>query len=117
MRLEALKFPGYHAGETDFDSVESRAPADERAKLQRLLDRLSEDVLNPTNGRTTSLIIVGHSDRQDTAAMSCNQRRKSEADAARDRAISAWEWTKVQVNGRLAVAGRPLDEWWDAPLP
>jgi hypothetical protein len=113
MRLVAIKFAGYPAGQTDFNAIESAAPLADRAALQNVLNRIAAGIISPASGQFTSLIIVGHSDRQDLATMSCDERRKSEADAARSRAVSAWEWTKTQVNGRLAVAGRTLTAWWD----
>jgi hypothetical protein len=60
-----------------------------------------------------SLIVAGHSDRQDRADLSCDERRTSEADAAQSRASSAWEWIKARVAELTSIAGVEAGEWWD----
>ncbi|WP_067841419.1 hypothetical protein [Nocardia lijiangensis] len=115
MRTQPIKFAGYGAGQTDFDAVEGLASPGERLRLHQVLDRITQHVLNPAGSGFTSLTIVGHSDRQDLAAMTCDQRRTSESEAAENRASSAWAWVKTQVNGRLVLHGVPaVDEWWES---
>lgn len=115
MRTQPIRIDGYSSGVTDFATVLLDAPADEQVLVQQLVDRLAQHVADPDNSGFTSVTIIGHSDRQDNAAMSCDQRRQSEADAAKDRALSAWQWTKDQVSERFVAAGQPAppDEWWE----
>lgn len=113
MRLTAIKFSGYASGQTDFASVFNSSPAVEREQILSVIERIADAIIDPDNGQFTSIIIVGHSDRQDRADMSCDQKRASEIAAARDRASSAWEWVKGQVTARLAQSGITAENWWE----
>jgi hypothetical protein len=66
---------------------------------------------DPNSGLFTSVIVVGHSDRQDDASMSCDQRRTSEIEAATNRANSAWNFVKDKVAERLTQSGISAANW------
>jgi hypothetical protein len=113
MRLTAIKFAGYEAGQTDFAPVFDRGAEVEREQVLSVVERIANAIIDPDNGQFTSIIIVGHSDRQDRTDMTSDQKRTSETIAARDRALSAWEWVKEQVRARLAQSGITAGDWWE----
>ena len=107
MRLTAIKFSGYEfLGRAAFVPVFSNSPEVERPTDPRGYRADRRCAPSPTgHGQFTSIITVGHSDRQDRTDLSCDARRASEIAAARERALSAWEWVKEQVTARLAQSG------------
>jgi flagellar motor protein MotB len=113
MRLTAFKFPGYAAGQSAFSPVFENSSQIHREQFLSVIERIAGAIIDPENGQFTSIIIVGHSDRQDRSDMNCNQRRASEIAAARDRAIEAWEWVKEQVTARVAQSGMVAGDWWE----
>lgn len=117
MRLVPITFDGYASGQTDFEPVyQSAEAADAREQLLGVVERIADSIIQADENRAaTSLIIVGHADRQDQSNMSCDQRRASEIAAARDRAVSAWEFVKQAVTERLAAADPPIEagDWWE----
>jgi hypothetical protein len=113
MRLQAITFDGYGSGQTDFTALITGTP---QAGLNALLDVvnvITAQVTQPVANRFISIIVVGHSDRQDNPAFGCDQRRASEIAAATDRAVSAWDWIKLQVTSQAAQAGFDVGEWWE----
>ena len=46
--------------------------------------------------------------------MTCDQRRQSEIDASRERAVSAWEWIKPVVAQYASEGGWSGGNWWEA---
>ena len=113
MRLEALEFAGYPAGVTDFARLVETTDQPSLPRLGEILTALADQVASPVPHRSFSLIVAGHSDRQDRADFSCDQRRASEADAAQHRAVSAWEWIKARVVDLTAVTGVDASDWWE----
>lgn len=113
MRLTAIRFAGYAAGQTDFATIFDRTPDAEREPILRVIQRITDGIVHPANGKFTSIIIVGHADRQDRTDLTCDQRRASEIESARDRAESAWEWLKLQVTGWLTQHGIAATDWWE----
>lgn len=107
MLKNQIIFEGFNSGETDFAALEARSIPDARARLGRLLDRIVAGILAPPGATFNSLVIVGHSDRQDTLGMSCDDRRKSEHSAALRRAASAAEWILDRIDERLVAGGHP----------
>ena len=114
MRLTAIKFPGYQSGQTDFAPVFNAAGETEREQLLGVVERIADQIIQQDSNQFTSIIVTGHSDRQDRTDFSCDQRRASEIAAARDRAISAWEFVKARVTERLARSGINGGDWWDS---
>jgi flagellar motor protein MotB len=117
MRLTAITFDGFESGHTDFSEVfNSPAAGVQREQFLGVIERIADGIIQADENRqATSIIVVGHSDRQDRADMNCDQRRASEIDASQKRAISAWELTKLAVVQRLAAADPPIDgtDWWE----
>ena len=98
MRTEPIKMNGCRSGVTDFGTILPSAPANEQLLVQHVVD--------PDN--TTG-----------NAAVFSDQRRQSEASAAKHRAASAWQLTKAQVSERFVAAGQPTppNEWWETNPP
>ncbi|BCH23326.1 hypothetical protein MesoLjLc_30380 [Mesorhizobium sp. L-8-10] len=113
MRLQALTFDGYGSGQTDFAALVSNTPQPDMNMLLTVVDIIAGQVTQPVANQFISIIVVGHSDRQDNPNFSCDQRRESEITAARDRADSAWSWIKSTVSSRAAEAGFDAGEWWE----
>jgi hypothetical protein len=113
MRLTAYTFSGYGSGETDFSTLLSNVPQDQFVDFDDVLGVIAGQITNPTPTVFVSLIIVGHSDRQDRSDFTCDQRRTSEIESARDRATSAWEWTKQRVNWHVVQSGGQASDWWE----
>jgi hypothetical protein len=105
MQRNMIIVQGFNSGETDFAALESRSSASTREHLSRLLDRLVRDIVAPRDTAFNSVVIVGHSDRQDLSTMSCDQRRYSEHEAALKRAASARGWLLDRIDDRLVAAG------------
>jgi hypothetical protein len=107
MRTNVIVFDGFAAGETDFGALEARSDQDRRDVLNRLLDRIVAGVLAPAGTAFNAIVVVGHSDRQDLARLSCDERRQSEHSAAERRASSAAIFLFKQINERLVNSGNP----------
>lgn len=113
MRLMAITFDGYASGQTDFGTLLSTVPQAGFVDLEDVMTIIAGQITSPVPNLRVSLIVVGHSDRQDRTDLSCDQRRASEIEAARDRAVSAWEFIKNEVNAKVTAAGGPAGEWWE----
>jgi flagellar motor protein MotB len=113
MRHLAITVAGYPAGQTEFEPMFASAELVERQQLLGVVQRIADSIVEPETGRFTSIVVVGHSDRQDNPTMGCDEKRASEIAAARARGTSAWEWVTGRVSERLAVAGVEADEWWE----
>jgi hypothetical protein len=113
MRQLTITLAGYPAGQTAFEPIFADAGLSVRQQLLGVVERIADGITEPENGQFTSLVVVGHSDRQDNPTMDCDQKRASEIAAARDRGDSAWEWVKGRVGERLIVAGFDAEEWWE----
>lgn len=113
MRLSAITFDGYQSGQTDFGTLLATVPQAGLTQLEPHLQLIVGQLTDPVANRRLSIIVVGHSDRQDRSDFTCDQRRSSEIAAARDRAVSAWEWVKTEVSQRVAAAGGDAGEWWE----
>lgn len=117
MRLKALKFEGYEAGQTDFAAYLATAPADLRTELSELTAAVAAQLVAPHPDQFFSLIVIGHADRQDRADLGCDERRASETEAATGRAFSAWEWIKADVTSNATALGTDVGQWWeDSPF-
>jgi flagellar motor protein MotB len=114
MRLTAITFSGYQSGQADFATVFESAGETEREQILSVVERIADQIIEDDSNQFTSIIVTGHSDRQDRSDFSCDQRRASEISAARDRAVSAWEWVKARVTERLAQSGIDAGEWWES---
>lgn len=114
MRLKAIKFAGYGSGVTDFATLLATVPQTGEAQLRDVVRLIAGQLTNPVPGLFVSVIVAGHSDRQDRADFTCDQRRASETAAAKDRAVSAWEWIKQEVTAEAALSGVAAGDWWDA---
>ncbi len=113
MRVTAITFAGYQSGHTAFDEVFSTNPDVEQQQLISTIELIADGIIEPGTGPFVSIITVGHSDRQDRADFSCDQRRASEISASTDRAVSAWEWLKARVQERCLQSGVDAGEWWE----
>jgi len=107
MQRNTIAFDGFASGETDFATLHARSSQSRTDLLGRLLDRIVNGILAPADSEFNSVIVVGHGDRQDLSTMSCDQRRKSEHDAALKRAASATEWMLDEIDARLVNSGNP----------
>jgi flagellar motor protein MotB len=116
VRLTAITFSGYDAGQTDFTPVFAASPQVEREQLLGVIERIADTIIQNDSNQFNSLIVVGHADRQDRADMNCDQRRKSESEAAELRAVSAFDFVKAAVTARLAQSGIVAGEWWDTAV-
>lgn len=112
MRVQLLRFAGYPAGQTDFETVGMVQRDSPVLELDDVCKTIAAGICGTENVRG-AITIVGHSDRQDRADMSCDQRRDSEIAAARDRAISAWEVMKTIVARHAAEDGWNGGDWWE----
>jgi flagellar motor protein MotB len=113
MRLLAITFDGYASGQTDFVTLLGAGPQPGFADLDDVMTIIAGQITTPVPNLHVSLIVVGHSDRQDRADLGCDQRRASEIEAARDRAVSAWDFIKTAVNAKVTAAGGTAGEWWE----
>ncbi|WKG05509.1 hypothetical protein [Mycolicibacterium sp. HK-90] len=113
MRLTALTFAGYPAGVTDFGSLLAAAPQHDFAELDDVMTVVAGQLTNPVPNLNISLIVIGHSDRQDRPDFTCDQKRASEIEAASGRALSAWEFIKQEVNSKVVAAGGQVSDWWE----
>jgi hypothetical protein len=113
MRLTAMTFDGYEAGQTDFGTLLATVPQAELNNLLDITSIIAGQITAPAPGVFVSLIVTGHSDRQDRADFSCDQRRDSEIAAATERAVSAWEWIKADVATKVAASGGNAGDWWE----
>lgn len=113
MRLTSLTFDGYGSGETDFGTLINNSSQAELGTLLDIVQIIVGLLTNPVPNQFLSIIITGHSDRQDRTDLNCDQRRASEVTAARDRAISAWDWIKQMVSSKATQAGIQVGEWWE----
>ena len=113
MRLMAIEFAGFTGGVTDFQTLLNTTPEPDFAEFDWVLDTVAGQLVNPTPNMFISLIVVGHSDRQDRTDYDCNRRRSSEIEAATARAVSAWEWIKATVTAKAAASGVAADDWWE----
>jgi flagellar motor protein MotB len=113
MRLFSITFDRYGSGETDFAALISGSPQPGLNTLLDVVKIIATQITNPTPNLFVSIIVVGHSDRQDRTDFTCDQRRASEITAAQDRALSAWEWIKQQVTEVAAQSGVQAGEWWE----
>jgi flagellar motor protein MotB len=111
MRLTPITFSGYQSGHTDFAEVFDSNPEAEREAVLSLVERIANGIIDPNSGQFTSVIVVGHSDRQDDTSLSCDQRRTSEIEAATNRANSAWNFLKDKVAERLTQSGISAADW------
>jgi hypothetical protein len=112
MRVQLLRFAGYPAGQTDFGTVGAVIPGTPLSELDLALQTIANGIAGVEDVRST-ITLVGHSDRQDRADFSCNQRRDSEIAASRERAVSAWEWCKSVVTDYANQAGWQGGDWWE----
>ncbi len=65
MRHTAITVAGYPSGQTDFDPIFASAGLAERQQLLGLVQRIADGIVDPDNGQFTSIVVIGHSDRQD----------------------------------------------------
>jgi hypothetical protein len=113
MRVQLFRFAGYPAGTTDFATVGAVIPGNPVDGLDMALETIAKGIAGVDNIRAT-ITVVGHSDRQDRADFNCDERRESEISAARDRASSAWEWSKSVVAEYAQQNGWAGGDWWEA---
>jgi flagellar motor protein MotB len=113
MRVQLLRFSGYSAGQTDFAASGAVIPGNPTFELDTALQTIAKGMTGVENVRS-AITVVGHSDRQDRSDMTCDQRRQSEIDASRERAVSAWEWIKPVVAQYASEEGWSGGDWWEA---
>jgi hypothetical protein len=113
LRVVALKFAGYASGETDFGSLLSRGGQGDLETLEFVIGGIAEKIVNSSPGVYVSIIVTGHSDRNDTEGLSCDDRRRGESQASWDRAGSALEWIKARVAEKCSEQGVDAGEWWE----
>lgn len=113
MRLTALTFDGYGSGETDFSTLISGSSPPDLNALNNVVTIMAGQITQPVPNQFVSIIVTGHSDRQDQADLSCDERRASEIKAATDRAQSAWDWIKQQVSLIVSESGGQAGDWWE----
>jgi flagellar motor protein MotB len=114
MRVQLFRFGGYQAGQTDFTTGGGGVPGNPIEELDDALKVIANGIAGSENVRST-ITVAGHSDRQDRADFSCDQRRESEIVNSRDRAESAWDFCKSVITERLQQAESPEAEveWWE----
>jgi flagellar motor protein MotB len=114
VRLKAITFDHYAANETDFAAlIDSTAPPG-LTDLESVCETIAGQIVNPVANLFVSIIVVGHSDRQDRSDLSCDDRRASEIAAAEARAASAWAWIQQRVTQIVAdQSGVDAGEWWE----
>lgn len=113
MRVQLFRFDRYPAGQTDFQAV----AALDGAPLLEMSDAFQEiaDGITGAANNFSTITVVGHSDRQDRADFSCNQRRQSEIDASTERANSAWDFCRTVITELVErVPGAPAADWWES---
>jgi hypothetical protein len=114
MRVQLFRFDRYQAGQTDFETGGAAVQGNPIEELDDALKIIASGIAGTENVCGT-ITVAGHSDRQDRADFSCDQRRESEIVASRDRAVSAWEFCKTDITEHLQQMGSPQAEveWWD----
>lgn len=111
MRVQLFRFVGFQAGQTNFEIV-AGTPGNPTFELDQALERMTNGIAGITNTRST-ITVVGHSDRQNNPAFNCDQRRQSEIDAARERAVSAWDWCREVMIEHIAGNPAAPADWWE----
>src|SRR5690242_3348894 len=96
---------GYVDHEFDFPALFSRLGQDERDGLEIMIEEAVTAEFDPPAGRFCSIVIVGHSDRVDVAAISPEQRRADELQISTLRAESAQAFFFSQLFDRLRAQG------------
>lgn len=110
MEVPAFRFGGYGPGDTDFGARLAAADPQAQADFNSMLDRVSGFVTSAAPTGYAVITVIGYSDRQDRADLSCDQRRESEEEASTNRAVAAWDWVTTAVGQRPGVGAGP---WWD----
>ena len=88
MRLTAIKISGYASGQTNFAPVFNSSPEIEREQILSVVERIADAIIDPDNRQFTSIIIVGHSDRQDRADIELrSETRQRDRRRARSRLV------------------------------
>lgn len=112
MRAQSIEFKGFASDETDFAQRYARyhPGSAERAELDAAVADIAGIVdAGSTGSSFVAIAIVGFSDRNDSAALSCDDRRRSESNASLTRADSAFAWLKDAVTAQLTTS------WSDWP--
>ena len=115
MRVTNNRFDRYPSGVTDF-LVARNIPGNPAADLDTTIDAIVDAVSFARNLRV-NITVIGNSDRQDNAAMDCDQKRQSEIDASDARAFSAWNFIQLEVASRLVLRGFPAQPDWQDTSP
>jgi flagellar motor protein MotB len=103
---------GFVAGEVDFPALFDRQPLVTQEQIIRLVvDRCIQAEIVPDAGIFCSVVVIGHSDREDTPGLTSEQRRAKELESSQSRADSALEWLFTQLFDALegADATAPVD--------
>lgn len=77
MRLTAITFDRYGSGETDFTALISGSPQAGLTVLNQVMTVMAGQITSPVSNLFVSIIVTGHSDRQDQAEMDCDAMRQS----------------------------------------
>jgi hypothetical protein len=112
-RTDTIVLFGYHAHEPDFPPALARLSPPHREvidKLPKIIFNVQED---PSAQSFCSMVILGMSDREDTAGLTPEQRRDSESAVSFARAMSFDQWLLQNVNDLFQAMGRPLALAWE----
>ncbi len=109
MVLRSFTIHGYPPGDVDFATGLTRLdPATREAFDQAVHDVTRALFTGALDQPYASLVVVGHSDRQDIAGLTHQQAQADEAEASRARADNAWAWLHATIS---AQAGPQLAGW------
>jgi flagellar motor protein MotB len=110
MMLRTFTIDGYTPGDVDFGGRVDALPPDTRETFDRAVHNFARAVTDALSQPFGSLMVVGHSDRQDAPGMTHREAQASEAAASRARADSAWGWLHATISEQ---AGSELAGWED----
>ncbi|SIO63199.1 hypothetical protein SAMN05443247_09628 [Bradyrhizobium erythrophlei] len=103
-----VEIRGYNSHETDFQALINRRPDLQVPEVSVIIDSAFEAFENTGGNKSAAVVIVGHSDREDSPGLTDEQRRASELQASQARADSASAW----LNSVAQASGMQIEVEW-----
>ena len=107
-----VEIRGYNAHETDFTALLNRRPDLQAPEVSAIIDSAFEAFENAGGNKSSAIVILGYSDREDAPGLTDQQRRASELQASQARADSASAWLLDKVNSVAQASGMQIEIDW-----
>src|SRR3954447_3717322 len=107
-----VEIRGYKAHQTDFGELIAKRPDLQTPEVTAIIDSAFEAFENTDGNESCTVVIVGHSDREDSPGLSDEQRRASELQASQARADSASAWLLDKMNSVVQDSGMQIELDW-----